>query len=81
MKVTCVACLLILTIWYLFSAGRQTIAILDVDGNNTFKKEMKTVGDDWTLAANTGEVEVDFYFFLLVPLIPNFVCNSLYKDN
>ncbi|KAG0580316.1 hypothetical protein KC19_4G164600 [Ceratodon purpureus] len=39
------------------SSGRQSIAILDVDGNNTFKKEMKTVGDDWTLAANTGEAE------------------------
>ncbi|XP_024393440.1 peroxisome biogenesis factor 10 isoform X2 [Physcomitrium patens] len=40
------------------SSGRQSIAILDVDGTNTFKKEMKSVGDDWTLAANTGDAEL-----------------------
>lgn len=47
-------------VWYFFCAGRQSIAILDVDGTNTFKKEMKSVGDDWTLAANTGDAEVSF---------------------
>lgn len=34
--------------------GRQNIAILDVDNNNTFKREMKAVGDDWA----SGEIEV-----------------------
>jgi len=48
-------------------AGRQNIAILDVDGNNTFKKEMKAVGEDWTLAAKTGEIEVNVYSLHLGP--------------
>lgn len=47
-------------LWYFFCAGRQSIAILDVDGTSTFKKEMKSVGDDWTLASSTADADVSF---------------------